>query len=170
MPEVVRQEECRESGDDQVVEEERPAGDEAGEIVERAADERRGAAGLAELGRAFGVGKCDEQEEQTGSEQDVGREPERPRRDDAEREVDGAGDLAVRDAEEVVRTQPPLQPRTLPRHRLRLRLRLARNASHFGRRRPGRRASRACPSEAVGGLLLLQVVLPTRPSRVFFIC
>ena len=47
VPEVVRQEECREGGDDQVVEEERPARDEAGEVVERAPDERRGAAGLA---------------------------------------------------------------------------------------------------------------------------
>ena len=105
MPEVVRQEERREGGDDQVVEEERPARDEAGEVVERAPDERRGAAGLAQLGRALGVRQRDDEEEQPGREQDVRREPERPRRDDPEREVDGAGDLAVRDAEEVVRAQ-----------------------------------------------------------------
>ena len=44
--EVVRHEERRERDHDQVVEEEHPAGHEAGEVVERAADEGRGAARL----------------------------------------------------------------------------------------------------------------------------
>ena len=44
--EVVRDEERGERHDDEEVEEEHPAGDEAGEVVERAPHERRSAAGL----------------------------------------------------------------------------------------------------------------------------
>ena len=45
--EIVRDEERRERDHDQVVEEEHPAGEESGQVVERDAHEGRGAAGLA---------------------------------------------------------------------------------------------------------------------------
>ena len=116
VAEVMRQEERRESGHDQVVEEQRPAGDEAGQVVERSPDERRRAARLAQLGRALGVRQRHDEEEQPRREQHVRREPERPPGDDPEREVDRARDLAVRDAEEVVCAQPSLELRQLTRH------------------------------------------------------
>ena len=58
----------------------------------------------------------DDEEEQPGEEQDVRREPERVPGDDPEREVDRARDLAVRDAEQVGRAEPPLKPRKLTSH------------------------------------------------------
>ena len=88
--EVVRQEQRRERGHDQVVEEERPARDEPGEVVERAADERRGAARLPQLRRAFGVRQRDDEEEQAGEEEDERRQAERVAGDDPEREVDAS--------------------------------------------------------------------------------
>ena len=119
-PEVVRQEERGERGDDQIVEEERPACDEAGEVVEGAPDEGRRAAGLPQLRRSLGVRQRDDEEDDAREEQDVRREAERLRGDDPEREVDRAGDLAVRDAEQVRRAEPALKPRKLSRHEMRL--------------------------------------------------
>ena len=120
VPEVVRQEERRERGDDQVVEEERPAGDEAGQVVERAAHEGRGAAGLPQLGRPLGVRERDDEEEHAGEEEDERRQAERVRRDDPEREVDRARDLAVGDREEIGAPEPALEPRELTSHARRL--------------------------------------------------
>src|SRR5439155_13328712 len=111
-----RQEERRERSDDQVVEEERPACDEAGEVVEGAPDERSRAAGLAQLGGPLGVRERDDQEEDAGGEQDLGREPERVQRDDPEREVDRRGDLAVGHGEQRGAAEPALKLRELTSH------------------------------------------------------
>ena len=97
---VVREKERRERDHDQVVEEERPAGEEAREVVQRAPDEGRRAARLRQGGGALGVGERDDQEEDADRQQHERREPERTRGDDAEREVDRRGDLAVGDGEE----------------------------------------------------------------------
>src|SRR5262249_42376631 len=98
--EVVRHEERRERDHDQVVEEERPAGHEAGEVVHRAAHEGRRAACLPERRRRCGVRERDEKEEEADAEEDERREAERVESDDPEREVDRRGDLAVGDGEE----------------------------------------------------------------------
>ena len=108
--EVVRQEERRERDHDQVVEEERPAGQEAGEVVEGATDEGGGAAGLRDRGRALGVRERDDQEERADDREHLGRQAERVQGDDPEREVDRGGDLAVGDREERGRVEDPLEP------------------------------------------------------------
>ena len=109
--EIVRQEERRQRDHDQVVEEERPAGHEARQVVERAADERRGAARLGQRSGAFGVRERDDQEEHAGREQHERREAERVRGEHAEREVDRRGDLAVGDGEEGARVELALAAR-----------------------------------------------------------
>jgi hypothetical protein len=96
----VRQEERGERDHDQVVEEERPAGDEAGQVVDRAPNERGGAARLRQRRRRFCVRQRDEQEEQADAKENERREAERVQGDDAEREVDRRRDLAVGDREE----------------------------------------------------------------------
>jgi hypothetical protein len=93
----VRREEAGEGDDDQVVEEEHPAGHEAERIVERTADEGGGAAGLRDRGGAFGVREGHEQEEGADEEEDERCETERVERDDAEGEVERGADLAVGD-------------------------------------------------------------------------
>jgi hypothetical protein len=84
----VRQEERGQRDHDQVVEEESPARQEPRNVVERAADEGRGAARLRQHRRALGVREGHEQEEAADEEQHERREPERVRREHAEREVD----------------------------------------------------------------------------------
>jgi hypothetical protein len=116
VAEVMRKEERGKRADDQVVEEEHPAGDEPGEVVERAPDEGRGAAGLAELGGPLGVRERDDEEEDAGPEQDPGREAERVRCDDPEREVDRGGDLPVGDRDQLAPLQPTAQLRQLAGH------------------------------------------------------
>ena len=66
----MRHEERRERDHDQVVEEEHPAGEEAGEVVERDADERRGAARLADRRRPLRVRERDDEEEQADDAED----------------------------------------------------------------------------------------------------
>ena len=85
---VVRQEQRGERDHDQVVEEERPAGDEAGEVVVRAPRERLGAAGLGDRRGPLGVRERDEPEDDARDGEDDGRQPERRRGDDPERDVD----------------------------------------------------------------------------------
>ena len=97
---VVRQEQRGERDHDQVVEEERPPRQEPGEIVQRAPDERRGAARLRQSSRALGVGERHDQEENADDREHDRREPKRVRREHAQREVDRRGDLAVGDGEE----------------------------------------------------------------------
>jgi hypothetical protein len=112
----VRDEQRRERDHDQVVEEERPSRDEAGEVVEGDPDERGGAAGLADRGRPLGVRQGDEQEQRADDEQDDRREAERVQGDDPEREVDRGRDLAVCDREERGGVEDALQPWQLARH------------------------------------------------------
>ena len=102
---VVRQEERRQGDHDHVVEEERPAGDEACKVVRSAPDEGRRATGLGQRRSSLGVRERDDQEEHADSEQDDRREAERVGGDDAEREVDRRGDLAVGDREERARVE-----------------------------------------------------------------
>src|SRR3954447_10914820 len=116
--EVVREEERGERDHDQVVEEERPAGHEPGEVVERDADEGRGAARLSDRRRPLGVRHRHDEEEHADDREHERREPERMQRDDAEREVEGGSDLSVRDRRESRRVEYPLQPWQLPCHRL----------------------------------------------------
>ena len=118
VAEVVRQEQRRERDHDQVVEEQHPAGREAGEVVERDARERGGAAGLGDRRRSLRVRERDEQEEDAGEEQDGRGEPERLLGDDPEREVDRRGDLAVGDRGERGDVEHPLQARQLAGHLL----------------------------------------------------
>jgi hypothetical protein len=98
--EVVGKEQRRQRDHDQVVQEERPAGQEADQVVERPPDERGGAAHLRDRRRSLGVRHRHEQEEHADGEEHRGREAEGVEGDDAEREVDRRGDLAVRDREE----------------------------------------------------------------------
>ena len=84
----MRQEERRQRDHDQVVEEKRPARDEADEVVERPPRERLGAARLGDRGRPFRVRERDEEEDDAREEQDERRQPERGRGDDPERDVD----------------------------------------------------------------------------------
>ena len=118
---VMRHEQCRERDHDQVVEEERPAGHEPGEVVVRDAYECRGAAGLADGRGALRVRQCDDEEEPADDEKDERRQAERVERDDPEREIDRRGDLAVRDREQNRRVEDALEPRQLPGHDLSLR-------------------------------------------------
>ena len=140
--EVVRQEERRERDHDQVVEEERPAGEEAGQVVEGAADEGGGAARLRNRGRALRVRERDDQEERADDGEHLGRQAERVQGDDPERDVDRGGDLAVGDREERRRVENALQPRDLPRHGRRL---LRSSDSHCDCHRRQSRYSRPAP-------------------------
>src|SRR5205814_1714440 len=93
---VVREEERRERDHDQVVEEERPAGDEPSQVVEGDADEGRGAAGFPDRGRPLRIRQGHDQEEHADNAEDHGRETERVQSDDAEREEEHAEDVAGR--------------------------------------------------------------------------
>ena len=85
---VVRDRERRESDDDQVVDQDRPAGDEGDQLVEGVAGEGRGATPLAEHRPALDVGQRRQPEEEPGGEEDQRRQTEALVGDDAECEVD----------------------------------------------------------------------------------
>ena len=108
-PEVVRHEERRKGDHDQVVEEERPAGQEAGEVVERPTDEGSGATGLGNRRGALGVGERDDEEEGADEGEHLGREAQRVQGDDPEGDVDRGGDLAVGDREQRGRVENALE-------------------------------------------------------------
>ena len=63
VPQVVRHEQARQRDHDHVVEKERPPGQEAELVVERAAHEGRRASGLGERGGPLRVGERDHEEE-----------------------------------------------------------------------------------------------------------
>jgi len=112
----MRDEEPREGDHDHVVEEDRPAGQEAELVVERAPDEGRGASGLREGGRSLRVRERDDKEEHADSEQHPGGESERLERDDAECEEERGGDLPVRDRGQRRRLENALKTGKLPSH------------------------------------------------------
>jgi hypothetical protein len=114
--EVVRHEQRRERDHDQVVEKERPAGQEPSEVVERPADEGRGAAGLRNRGRALRVRERHDEEEPAHEREHDRRQAERVEGDDPERDVDRRRDLAVGDGEERGRVEDPLESGDLARH------------------------------------------------------
>ena len=107
---VVRHRDRRQGDHDQVVDQDRPAGDEGDQLVEGVAGEGRGAAALAEHRPALDVGERGQAEEQAGGEEDQRRQPEAAVGDDAEREVDREADRRVgggeqrRDAEAALRS------------------------------------------------------------------
>ncbi len=137
--EIVRQEQRGERDDDDVVEEQHPAGAEAGEVVEGFPNERGRAARLRDGGDALGVREGDDEEEQPCQQQHLGREPERVAGDDAEREVDRRRDLAIRDREKRRGAEHTLQHGQLSCHQLPLR-----PLSRY--RRPTPRATNSTPS------------------------
>ena len=146
--EVVRHEQRREGDHDQVVEEQRPAGDEADQVVEGTAGERLGATRLGDCGGALGVRERDQQEDRTGSEEDERRQAERSGDDDPEREVDRRADLAVRDCEQLARAEDPLEAADLARHQRDLASARRRSARHRGRRTARRARTRRRPRPA----------------------
>ena len=92
---VVGHEERRDRDREDVVEAQRPPGDERHELVERVPREARGAAGLGEHRRALGVRLGGQREQAAGEHEHDRREPERVRRDQAERVVDRRAHVAV---------------------------------------------------------------------------
>jgi hypothetical protein len=97
---VVRRRERGDRDQDDVVEQDRPAGDEAHELVEGEAREDRRAGAVLVEARALDVGHRRHHEEHAGGEEHERREGERAVGHDAQREVDGAGDRGVDDREE----------------------------------------------------------------------
>ena len=97
---VVGHRDRRQRGDDQVVDQDRPAGDEGDQLVEGVAGEARGAAALAQHRAALDVAERGEDEEQAGGEEDQRRQAEAAVGDDAEREVDREADRGVDGDEE----------------------------------------------------------------------
>ena len=103
MPEdaqVLRRRVGRDGDQDHVVEQDRPAGDEADELVERIAREHRRAAALLVQRRALGVGHRGQREHQRRDQEHERREAERMAGDNAEREVDRARQRGVDDREQ----------------------------------------------------------------------
>jgi hypothetical protein len=151
--EVVRDEERRDGDRDHVVEELRPGGAEADELVERMAREARRAAGLGIENRPLRVRERCGREDQAGDDEDEGRQPEGEDRRDPERVVDRRADVAIRRREERGRPEDPLQsllPSASPRRQTCRLLDLrARHGSRLSLRPAGgadlRRRSRALP-------------------------
>ena len=107
--EVVRDEERRDGDRDHVVQELRPGGAEADELVEGVAREARGAAGLRVADGAFGVRQRGGGEDQAGDDEDERRQAEREDGGDAERVVDRRADVAVGGGEERGRTEDAVE-------------------------------------------------------------
>ena len=97
---VVGHEERADRDRDDVVERQRPAGEERRHLVERVPGERRGAARLREHRGSLGVGLRGEREQAAREDENERRQPERVRRHKAERVVDRRADVAVRRREQ----------------------------------------------------------------------
>ncbi len=108
---VVRDRDRRQGGDDQVVDQDRPAGDEGDQLVEGVAGEAGGAAALAEHRPALDVAERGQHEEQAGDEEDQRRQAEAAVGDDAEREVDREADRGVDGDEEAGHAEAAPQER-----------------------------------------------------------
>ncbi len=149
---VVGNRERRQGDHDQVVDQDRPAGDEGDQLVEGVTGEGRGAAALAEHRPALNVAERGQAKEQARGEEDQRRQAEAAVGDDAEREVDREADRGVGRGEQPGHAEAALEERVrlpsgrrLPRPR-RLPVRPAhcsiRLASHI---RPTPTATNASP-------------------------
>ena len=114
---VVRHRDRRQGDDDQVVDQDRPAGDEGDQLVEGVAGEARGAAALAQHRPALDVASVVSAEEQAGGEEDQRRQAEAAVGDDAEREVDREADRRVDGDEQPGHAEPAPQQRLQARFR-----------------------------------------------------
>ena len=170
---VVRDRDRRQGGDDQVVDQDRPAGDEGDQLVEGVAGEARGAAALAEHRPALDVAERGQHEEQAGGEEDQRRQAEAAVGDDAEREVDREADRRVDGDEEPGDAEAALQQAAPTRrgcaapagsgcaHRVRVR------RSRAARRRPrGRRRRAGCRPRAGRRPLARVLTRITRPRTM----
>ena len=92
---VVRHKERGDGDRDDVVEAERPAGEEGDDVVEGMARKRRGAARLGEHRGALGVGLGRQDEQHTGEHEHQRRQSQGVRGDEAEGVVDRRADVAV---------------------------------------------------------------------------
>jgi hypothetical protein len=106
---VVRHADRRQGDHDQVVEQDRPAGDEGDQLVEGVAGEGGGAAALAEHRAALDVGERRQPEEEPGDEEDQRGEPEAFLRHHPEGEVDREADRRVGGGEEPGHAQAAAQ-------------------------------------------------------------
>ena len=107
---VVRHEEGRDRDREDVVEAERPPGDERHELVERVPREARGAARLGEHRRSLGVRLGGEREQPPREHEHDRREPERVGRHQAERVVDRRTHVAVGGREQTAHPDAAAQP------------------------------------------------------------
>ena len=107
---IVRHEERRDGDRDRVVEHLRPGGEEGRELVEGAAGEGRRAARLRVHRRRLGVRGGGQVEDPAGQHEHDRRQPERERRDQAERVVDRRADVAVGRREQRGGPEHPFEP------------------------------------------------------------
>src|SRR6478609_2644457 len=112
----------RQGGDDQVVDQDRPAGDEGDQLVECVAGKARGAAPLTQHRPALDVAERGDDEEEAGGEEDQRRQAETTIGDDTEREVDREADRRVDGNEEPWHARGTLKQRLQPWFRVLLSL------------------------------------------------
>ncbi len=119
--EVVRDGDRREGDHDHVVDQDRPPGDEADQLVEGVAGERVGAAALAEHRPALDVGHRRDHVDEPGDGEHHRGQREPMVRHHAERVVDREGDRRMRDRPQPRHPEEPPAERRLPapplRHR-----------------------------------------------------
>ena len=106
---VLGRREGRDGDQDHVVEQDRPAGDEADELVERVAREHRRAASVLVQRGALDVGHRRQHEQQRGDQEHQRRQPQRVAGDHAQREVDRARQRRVDDREQDRRADAAAQ-------------------------------------------------------------
>ena len=131
----------RDGDQDDVVQQDRPAGDEADELVEGVAREHGRAAAILVQRRALDVGHRGQREEQRREQEHDRRQAERVAGDHAEREVDRARQRGVDDREQQRRADAALDDHARARRQLGARaLDLRRRPARPPRRRaPGPR-------------------------------
>ena len=142
----------RDGDQDDVVEQDRPARDEAHELVERVAGEHARAAPVLVQRGSLDVGHRRDREHQRGDQEHERGEPERVARDHPEREVQGARQRRVDDREEDRRADAAARDR--PRAGRELRGRALAPGARLGRgaRRRLRRRARGARVHAVRGV------------------
>jgi hypothetical protein len=111
---VLRRRVTGDGDQDDVVEQDRPPGDEADELVERVAGEDRRAAALGVQRGALRVGHRRQREEHRRDQEHERREPERVTGDHAEREVERARQRRVDDREQERRADAAPERRERP--------------------------------------------------------